>query len=94
MFVRKSAGPRTVTLPDGTILTVADLPAADARWIARRKAVVVRAVEYGLLARDEALRRYGLTDEELDGWAAAVHRHGLAGLKVTALQHFRGHPQL
>lgn len=93
MFVRKSAGPRTVTLPDGTILTMADLPAAGARWIARRKAVVVCAVEYGLLARDEALRRYGLTDEELDGWAAAVQRHGLAGLKVAALQQFRAHAQ-
>ncbi|WP_134725542.1 DUF1153 domain-containing protein [Paracoccus luteus] len=94
MFVRKTAGPRTATLPDGTILTLADLPAVDARWIARRKAIVVRAIQHGLLTREQALQRYGLTDEELDGWADAVQRHGLAGLKVTALQRFRAPAQL
>ena len=89
MFVRKTAGPRTATLADGTILTLGDLPSGRERWVARRKAVVVQAIAHGLLTRDEALARYGLSEEELDCWAAGVARHGLAGLKVTAIQKYR-----
>ena len=89
MFVKKSTGPRIVTLPDGTILSVADLPKPTARWVASRKAVVVNAVLHGLINRDEAIRRYDLSDEEFDGWLAAVARHGNEALKVTAVQRFR-----
>lgn len=89
MFLRKSPGPRTITLPDGRILTLADLPESSTRWVASRKAIVAEAVEYGLMTRDDALARYGLTDEELDSWLAAIHRHGKNALKVTQLQNFR-----
>ncbi|WP_304617260.1 CtrA inhibitor SciP [Paracoccus sp. (in: a-proteobacteria)] len=89
MFVKKSSGPRTVTLPDGRILTMADLPPGDTRWVASRKEVVVLAIRHGLITRDEALRRYGLSDEELDAWASAVEKHGRTALKVTSLQRFR-----
>lgn len=85
MFVRKIPGPRIVTLPDGTILSQADLPQGGERWVARRKAVVVQAIEHGLLSHDEALERYGLTDEELSGWIAAVAHHGVGGLKIKAI---------
>ena len=86
MFVRKTPGPRTVTLPDGSILTMADLPSGQERWVARRKAVVVRAIEHGLLSRDDAIERYALTEEELDCWIAAVAREGAAALKVKAIR--------
>lgn len=89
MFVKKTNGPRTATLPNGTILSVADLPPQNTRWVASRKETVVLAVRYGLITRDEALRRYGLSDEEFDAWCDAVARHGRAALKVTALQRFR-----
>lgn len=89
MFVRKTSGPRTVALADGTILTLADLPSGQERWVARRKAAVVQAIAHGLIDRDEALERYGLSEEELDCWTAGVSQHGLAGLKVTAIQKFR-----
>lgn len=89
MFLRKRNGPRTVTLPDGRILTLADLPESSARWVASRKAVVAEAVEYGLLDRDEAIEKYGLSGEELDGWVAAIRRHGRDALKVTQIQNFR-----
>lgn len=89
MFVRKTDRPRTVTLPNGAILTVADLPNAATRWVASRKEVVVRAVEHGLIGRQEALDRYGLSDEEFQGWQSAMHRHGASALKVTTLQRFR-----
>ena len=89
MFVKKSAGPSIVTLPDGTILSVADLPKPTARWVASRKAVVVNAVTHCLITRDEAIRRYDLSDEEFDSWLSAVERHGREALKITAIQRFR-----
>ena len=90
MYIRKIDGPRAVTLPDGTILSRADLPApCTRRWVASRKAVVVQAVQHGLLARDEALARYELSAEEFDSWCSAISRHGTDALKVTALQKYR-----
>ncbi len=90
MFLRKIDGPRFVTLPDGTIMSRADLPAAETRrWVASRKARVVRAVAYGLITLREALDRYGLSEEEFTIWRDAVEAHGEQGLKVTAIQKFR-----
>lgn len=89
MFVRKTPGPRTAILPDGTILSLADLPTGMERWVARRKALVVQAIEHGLLTRQEAVERYALTDEELSGWIAAAGRFGAGGLKVKAIRQNR-----
>jgi Protein of unknown function (DUF1153). len=90
MYIRRVPGPVSVTLPDGTRMTRADLPAPDThRWVASRKAAVVRAVECGLLTAAEAQAIYGLSEEELDGWCRAVARHGEAALKATAIQRFR-----
>ncbi len=92
MYLKRVSGPRHVTLPDGTILSRADLPPADTlRWVARRKAIVVQAVEHGLIGREEALERYGLSDEEFGLWEAAVRAHGAAGLRVTKIQEYRQH---
>jgi hypothetical protein len=90
MYLKKIDGPRAVTLPDGTIMTRADLPDPQTRrWVASRKAAVVRAVRHGLLSRDEALKAYQLSEEELDGWQSAVETHGEVALKTTAIQRFR-----
>jgi len=90
MYLRKVDGPRSVTLPDGSVLTRGDLPPPDTRrWVARRKAIVVRAVAHGLITRSEAIEAYGLSEEEFDGWCAAVAIHGEAALKVTSLQKYR-----
>ena len=90
MYLKKEDGPRAVTLPDGRVMTRADLPPADTRrWVASRKAAVVRGVAFGLISRAEALRRYGLSDEEFDGWVAAVAEHGEQALKATALKKYR-----
>ncbi|AQS48309.1 MULTISPECIES: DUF1153 domain-containing protein [Thioclava] len=87
MYLKKVDGPRAVTLADGTILTRADLPSPKTRrWVASRKAVIVQAVAHDLISRDEVLERYGLSDEELDLWIEAIERHGIQGLKVTAIQ--------
>ncbi len=90
MYLKKVEGPRAVTLPDGSVMTRADLPPADTvRWVASRKAAVVRGVLGGLISRDEAIRRYGLSDEEFDGWIRAVRKHGVNGLKATAIRRLR-----
>lgn len=90
MFLRKIDGPRAVTLPDGTRMTRADLPPAETRrWVASRKATVVRAVACGLMTLKEALERYDLSEEEFEMWRKAVETHGEPGLKVTAIQKYR-----
>jgi hypothetical protein len=90
MYLKKIDGPRAVTLPDGSIMTRADLPpAATRRWVASRKAAVVRAVDNGLITRAEALATWALSEDELDSWQAAVHTHGEGALKATALQRYR-----
>ncbi|MDX5350949.1 MAG: DUF1153 domain-containing protein [Paracoccaceae bacterium] len=87
MFLKRVDGPRQVTLPDGSILTRADLPPADTRrWVTSRKSVVVKAVVYGLIPLSEALERYALSEEEFALWRTAAERHGDQGLKVTAIQ--------
>ena len=51
--------------PDGSPLTIADLPAPGTkRWVIRRKAEVVAAVRGGLLSLEEACSRYTLTVDE------------------------------
>ncbi len=90
MFLKRVDGPRQVTLPDGSILSRADLPPGDTRrWVASRKAVVVKAVLYGLIPESEALDRYELSAEEFTLWRSAVQEHGENALKVTAIQRYR-----
>lgn len=90
MYLKRVDGPRQVTLPDGSILSRADLPDPKTRrWVASRKAVVVKAVAFGLITEAEARERYDLSEEEFALWREAVIRHGVQGLKVTTLQKYR-----
>jgi Protein of unknown function (DUF1153) len=76
--------------PDGSPLTIADLPPSNTRrWVIRRKAEVVAAVRGGLLSLEEACTRYTLTVEEFLAWQASIDDHGLAGLRTTRIQHYR-----
>jgi len=76
--------------PDGSPLTVADLPPSSTRrWVIRRKAEVVAAVRGGLLSLEEACARYTLTVEEFLSWQASIDEHGLAGLRTTRIQQYR-----
>jgi hypothetical protein len=76
--------------PDGSPLTIADLPPQNTRrWVIRRKAEVVAAVRGGLLSIDEACKRYTLTVEEFLSWQASIDSHGLAGLRTTRIQQYR-----
>ena len=64
--------------PDGSPLTITDLPAPGShRWVIRRKSL------------EEACDRYVLTVEEYLGWQRSIDRHGLAGLRTTKIQKYR-----
>jgi Protein of unknown function (DUF1153) len=68
-----------------------ELPPPDVkRWTIRRKAAVVTAIANGVLTREEACRRYQLSEEELLSWQQAYETHGLPGLRSTRLQQYRG----
>ena len=69
---------------------MANLPPADTRrWVVRRKAAVVAAVQAGKITLEEACRRYNLSEEEFRTWQRAFEAHGLPGLRATRLQQYR-----
>jgi len=76
--------------PDGSPLTIADLPPKNTRrWVIRRKAEVVAAVRGRLLSLEAACAPYMLSVDEFLTWQAAIDKHGLAGLRTTCIQHYR-----
>ncbi len=90
MYLKKVDGPRAVTLPDGKIMTRADLPPKNTRrWVASRKAAVVKGVVFGLIPEKEALEMYSLSKEEFIEWKQAIEQFGEAALKATMLQRYR-----
>jgi hypothetical protein len=90
MSDRRPGRENVVMGPDGSPLTLADLPKPGAqRWVIRRKAEVVAAVRGGLLSLEEACERYTLTVEEFLGWQRSIDKHGLAGLRATRVQQYR-----
>ena len=71
---------RYVIGPDGSPLTVADLPPRDTkRWVIRRKAEVVAAVRGGLLSIEEACDRYKLSVDEFSVLAEVDRQARTAG---------------
>lgn len=87
---RKIKRENVVIGPEGTPLTLADLPKPNTvRWVIRRKAEVVAAVRGGLLTLDGALERYGLSSEEFMAWQRSIESHGIAGLRTTRVQQYR-----
>lgn len=82
--------PAKVIGPLGEPLTIDSLPPPDTtRWVVRRKAEVVAAVNGGLLSVDDVCQRYNLSAEEFAGWQRAVDRSGMPGLRVTRIQHYK-----
>lgn len=83
-------GVRCVIGPDGQPLTLDSLPPPQTkRWVSRRKAEVVAAVRAGLLTLEEACARYNISMEEFLSWQRLIDNHGVRGLRVTRLQHYR-----
>lgn len=81
---------RIVIGPDGTPLSLADLPRENEhRWVIRRKAIVIAAVEGGLLTLEDACERYKLSRDEFLSWREMVKRYGFEGLRSTKTQIYR-----
>ncbi len=74
--------------PDGRPMTLSDLPKAGyrGRWVPRRKEQVVTAVRGGLLTREEAMVKWGLSDKEWAEWEVNYKRFGRGGLMPSHLQ--------
>jgi hypothetical protein len=64
-------------------------PPGVARWVIRRKAQLVAAVEAGVISLDEALDRYKVSPEEFESWQRSLRRHGIYGLRTTRSQIYR-----
>jgi len=90
MIENQKIRPDKVIGPLGEPLTLESLPPPETtRWVVRRKAEVVAAVNGGLLSVDEVCQRYNLTVEEFASWQRAIDRSGMPGLRVTRIQHYR-----
>ncbi|MFD1033832.1 DUF1153 domain-containing protein [Sphingomonas hankookensis] len=90
MIENQKIRPAKVIGPLGEPLTIDSLPPPDTtRWVVRRKAEVVAAVNGGLLSVDDVCMRYNLSAEEFAGWQRAVDRSGMPGLRVTRIQHYK-----
>jgi hypothetical protein len=89
------AGTKFVIGPDGSPLSVADLPPANTRrWVTRRKAEVVAAVRGGLISLEDACERYRLSVEEFLSWQRTLSAHGVKGLRTTRIQDIRSRPSV
>ena len=90
MLETQKIRPDQVIGPLGEPLTLESLPPTNTtRWVVRRKAEVVAAVNGGLLTVDEVCGRYSLTVEEFASWQRAIDRSGMPGLRVTRIQHYK-----
>ena len=90
MFIKKVEGPRTRQLPDGSVISLADLPPGNTvRWVASRKAMVIKAVASGLISKEFAFQKYSISVEEFESWCSAAREHGVSALKTTKLKSFR-----
>ena len=54
------------------------------RWVARRKAAVVAAIDCGAISQEEAQERYALSEEELESWRESMAEHGVAALHINS----------
>lgn len=90
MLENQKIRPARVIGPLGESLTIESLPPPETtRWVVRRKAEVVAAVNGGLLSVNDVCERYSLTLEEFASWQRAIDRSGMPGLRVTRIQHYR-----
>ncbi len=71
-------------------IRITDLPPPGiTRWVIRRKAQVVAAVESGLISLEEVCLRYSVSVEEFQSWQQSLKQHGLYGLRTTRAQIYR-----
>ncbi len=90
MLENQKIRPASAIGPHGEELTLDNLPPPETtRWVSRRKAQVVAAIEGGLITSEEACARYRMSLEELANWQRLFDRIGVPGLRTTRIQHYR-----
>jgi len=90
MEIGRQRRPERVIGPFGEALSLNDLPKNNmTRWVIRRKAEVVAAVNGGLLSLEEACDRYDLSLEEFISWQESIDKSGLPGLRISYLTQYR-----
>ncbi len=90
MEVGRQRKPQRVIGPFGEAISLNDLPKNNmTRWVIRRKAEVVAAVNGGLLSLEEACDRYDLSLEEFLSWQESIDKSGLPGLRVSYISKYR-----
>ena len=67
-------------------VSIDTLPPVDVRWVAARKAAVIRAVHNGEVTRGAVLEKYNMTEYELQLWEKGLDRFGIKGVMVTRIQ--------
>ncbi|WP_373490719.1 DUF1153 domain-containing protein [Parasphingorhabdus sp.] len=90
MEIVRQRKPERVIGPFGEALSLNDLPKNNmTRWVIRRKAEVVAAVNGGMLTLEEACERYDLSLEEFLSWQELIDKAGLPGLRISYLSQYR-----
>jgi hypothetical protein len=90
MEIDRQSKPERVIGPFGAALSLNDLPKNNTtRWVIRRKAEVVAAVNGGMLSLEEACDRYDLSLEEFLSWQETIDKSGLLGLRISYLSKYR-----
>ena len=70
----------------GDVITPQNLPPKGAqRWTANKKAILVRAVEHGLVSLKQVLEDYQMTEQEFLLWKKGLPE-GKSGLQLTHFQ--------
>ena len=59
------------------------------RWTPRIKQTIVLAVGVGKISREEALRLYQMSEEELARWQELNSSQGRRGLRASYIQNYR-----
>lgn len=67
-------------------------PAANLRWTARRKAVLVQALDDETLSSAQACALYAISEEEIAHWRMLLQRVGMQGLAAKYSVNYRSTP--
>lgn len=59
------------------------------KWVASRKARLIRAIEDGEMTDLDAYIQWGITGPELEEWRKRYAEYGLHGLRVTHVKKYR-----
>ncbi len=82
--------PNQCPIDPNTQRALQDLPAPSTkRWVAKRKARVVAAIQKNIITVEQAQALYQLSKEELALWGTTLEKFGLPGLRTTRILEYQ-----